>query len=106
MFRFGWAHPSVATPTCGTDEAPRRAPYNRASSQAMGVDVRHLDDSSLEARLETLCAKGCRQVRRDILALEAGAELPETQGLTSDERAWLLAELKQIMAVYGDSCRL
>lgn len=68
--------------------------------------VRHLDDSSLEARLEALCAKGCRQVRRDIAALESGAELPETQGLSADERVWLLAELKQIMAVYGESCRL
>ena len=71
-----------------------------------GVDVRHLDDSSLEARLEALCAKGCRQVRRDIAVLESGAELPETQVLTADERAWMLAELRQIMAVYGDSCRL
>ncbi|WP_343032212.1 hypothetical protein [Allochromatium palmeri] len=68
--------------------------------------MRHLDDSSLEARLEALCAKGCRQVRRDIVALESGVELPEAQGLTSDERNRLLAELKQIMAVYGDTCRL
>ncbi|WP_213378248.1 hypothetical protein [Allochromatium tepidum] len=68
--------------------------------------MRRLDDSSLEAPLEALCAKGCRQVRRDIAALESGAELPETQGLSADERARLLTELKQIMAVYGDSCRL
>lgn len=90
----------------GADEAPRQPPYNRVSSHDMGVGVRHLNDSSLEARLELLCAKGCRQVRRDIAALESGTELPETQGLTADERAWLLAELKQIMAVYGDTCRL
>jgi hypothetical protein len=92
----------------GADEALLQPPYNRASSHDMrgGRDVRHLDDSSFEARLEALCAKGCRQVRRDIVALESGAELPETQGLTADERTRLLAELKQIMAVYGDSCRL
>ncbi|MCK7581753.1 MAG: hypothetical protein MZV65_43120 [Chromatiales bacterium] len=92
----------------GADEASLQPPYNRASSHDMrgGRGVRHLDDSSLEARLEVLCAKGCRQVRCDIAALESGAELPETQGLTADERARLLAELKQIMAVYGDTCRL
>ncbi len=65
-----------------------------------------LDDSRIAAPLEALCQKGCRQVRRDIAALEAGADLPETQGLGPSERALLLAELKQIMAVYGDACRV
>lgn len=60
--------------------------------------------SRLETRLETLCGKGCRQVWRDIDALESGRELRETRGLTEKERRWLLAELKQIMAVYGDRC--
>ena len=68
--------------------------------------MRPLDASAIEACLEALCAKGCRQVRRDIATLESGAELPETMGLTSEQRAWLLNELKQIMAVYGDACRL
>nr|WP_207280900.1 hypothetical protein [Thiocystis violacea] len=65
-----------------------------------------MDESPVEARLEILCGKGCQQVRRDIAALESGAELPETRGLTPAERHRLLAELKQIMAVYGDACRL
>jgi len=58
----------------------------------------------LEARLEALCEKGCRHVWKDIDALERGQELNETRGLTEKERLWLLAELKQIMAVYGDRC--
>jgi hypothetical protein len=58
----------------------------------------------LEARLESLCEKGCRHVWHDIDALERGQELKETKGLNDTERRWLLAELKQIMAVYGDRC--
>ncbi len=68
--------------------------------------VRSLEDSRVEARVEALCQKGCRQVRRAIAALEAGAELPETEGLDPGARALVLADLKQIMAVYGDACRL
>ena len=65
-----------------------------------------LEESRVEARIEALCQKGCRQVRRDLAALEAGAALPETQGLSPRERALLIAELKQIMAVYGEICRI
>lgn len=64
------------------------------------------DRELVEARVEAVCLKGCRQVRRDIAHLESGAEIPEVRGLTPDERRLLLAELKQIMAVYGDSCRI
>lgn len=60
----------------------------------------------VEARIEAICVKGCRQVGCDIRALESGAEIPEVLGLTPDERRLLLAELQQIMAVYGDSCRI
>jgi hypothetical protein len=62
------------------------------------------DKLRLEARLEALCEKGCRHVWGDIEALEHGHDLPETEGLSADERRWLLAELKQIMAVYGGRC--
>lgn len=58
----------------------------------------------LEARLEALCEKGCRQVRQDIDALERGEDLPETRDLGGEERGWLLRELKQVMAVYADRC--
>lgn len=62
------------------------------------------DRYRLEARLEALCEKGCRQVWRVIDVLEQGGDLPETQGLGAEERRWLLRELKQIMAVYTDRC--
>ena len=54
--------------------------------------------------VEILCHKGCRQVWYDIAALEQGATLPETQGLSASERAAVLAELKAVMAVYGNRC--
>jgi hypothetical protein len=56
--------------------------------------------------IETLCHKGCRQVRRDIEALERGQSLAETRDLGPAERAEVLAELRAIMAVYGDRCSL
>lgn len=67
-----------------------------------------IDDSrfELESRLERLCQKGCRNVWRDIDAMEAGDELPETRGLDADQRRWLLTELKQIMAVYSGRCSI
>lgn len=64
------------------------------------------DKLRLEVRLECLCEKGCRHVRADLEALERGDDLKETRGLNDGERRWLLAELKQIMAVYGDRCSI
>ena len=58
----------------------------------------------LEARLESICEKGCRRVWDDIATLERGEELPETQDLGATERSWLLNELKTVMAVYGGRC--
>ncbi|KAA6181888.1 hypothetical protein F2Q65_18615 [Thiohalocapsa marina] len=58
----------------------------------------------LEARLERICEKGCKRVWRDIACLEQGEELPEAAGLNAAERAWLLQELKTVMAVYGQRC--
>lgn len=60
----------------------------------------------LEVRVETICERGCRQVWDAIDALEQGCELPETADLSRAERAWVLAELKTVMAVYGERCRL
>ncbi|RKT46489.1 hypothetical protein [Thiocapsa rosea] len=65
-----------------------------------------LEHCRVDARIEAVCSKGCSQVRQDIAALEAGAQLPETRDLSEEERGTLLRELKQIMAVYGDACRL
>jgi len=65
-----------------------------------------LDHSPVEVLVEAICHKGCRQVRRDIAMLESGEDLPETRTLTPSERTQLLRELKDIMAVYGDTCRI
>lgn len=61
------------------------------------------ENRSLHGVIESLCAKGCRQVWRDIAALEGGEPLAETRGLGPAEIAQVLEELKAIMAVY-DSC--
>jgi hypothetical protein len=65
-----------------------------------------LQEPILEVRVETICERGCRGVWDAIDTLEHGDDLPETADLASPERAWVLAELKTVMAVYGERCRL
>ena len=66
--------------------------------------VHPLNDPTLQGIVEAICAKGCRQVWRDLAAWERG-ELPaEVRGLSDADRDRVLAELKTIMAVY-DSCQ-
>jgi len=60
----------------------------------------------IEECIEILCNKGCRSVRKDIAALEHGQVLPEAWQLDAEERRMVLRELKSIMAVYGDSCKI
>jgi hypothetical protein len=60
----------------------------------------------LEAAIEAICQKGCRQVHRDIERLASGELLPEAKGLDAPQREQLLAELRAIMAVYGERCGL
>ena len=64
-----------------------------------------LNQQRIEFCVEALCHKGCKAVWRDIAALEDGLDLPETRELSPHERRAVLAELKAIMAVYGQgSC--
>ncbi len=65
-----------------------------------------MNHQAIEYSVERLCNKGCRQVREDIESLERGVVLEEVRGLEAPERARVLEELKAIMAVYGDSCRI
>lgn len=60
----------------------------------------------VEKCIEILCEKGCGSVREDIEKLEAGVKLPETDGLSQKEIMTVLKELKSVMAVYGDTCRI
>lgn len=105
-----WRHPppSGRYPFCFIEPSPASSPYVRMNIAVAALEsrVQSLDHSRVDARVETICQLGCQEVRRAIAALEAGAELPETRGLAPDERALLLAELGQIMAVYGDACRI
>jgi len=59
---------------------------------------------TVEHCIEALCHQGCRAVWGQIATLEKGDSLPETEGLSREETAYVLAELKTIMAVYGDRC--
>ncbi len=60
----------------------------------------------IEGCVEILCQKGCRSVREDIQRLERGEDLPELAGLDDLSRRLVMVELREIMAVYGDSCPL
>ncbi|WP_223296667.1 hypothetical protein [Thiorhodovibrio frisius] len=59
---------------------------------------------SLDAAIEAICQKGCRQVHRDIERLAGGETVPEAKRLDARQREQLLAELQAIMAVYGERC--
>lgn len=58
----------------------------------------------VEQCVENLCRKGCRAVWSDIDALESGLALPEVKGLSRTEIIAVVAELKQVMAVYEGTC--
>ena len=73
-------------------------PFRKTPEPAMTQQV--------ETCIEVLCQKGCLSVRADIRALEQGQHLPETAGLSREAIRLVLKELKGIMAVYGDSCRI
>jgi hypothetical protein len=60
--------------------------------------------NQIDQYVEMLCQKGCRSVREDIKLLERGVILPELKVLDSLSREKVLNELRDIMAVYGDSC--
>ncbi|MES9897786.1 MAG: hypothetical protein ABW148_02045 [Sedimenticola sp.] len=65
-----------------------------------------MSKSKIERSVEVICNQGCQQVRQAISLLEQGKLLPEVESLSTDERTRLLGELKSIMSVYGDSCRV
>lgn len=58
----------------------------------------------IEAIMESLCGDGCKEVWAVISRLESGQTLPQTEGLSVQERDELLAELKSVMAVYAGTC--
>ncbi len=71
-----------------------------------GSKSRPAAGATVEWCVELICNKGCRAVRADIEALEQGRPVAGLGRLPEALRRQVLAELKEIMAVYGDSCRL
>ncbi|WP_428604749.1 hypothetical protein [Sedimenticola sp.] len=65
-----------------------------------------MQNMTVEACIEAICNKGCQEVRREIELLENGEVLPELSHLSRTALQSVLIELKSIMSVYGDSCRV
>jgi hypothetical protein len=65
-----------------------------------------MQNKSIESGVEAICRKGCREVRRDIQMLEQGETPPELSHLSKPVQQIILDELKVIMSVYGDNCRV
>lgn len=61
---------------------------------------------AIDKSVEAICRKGCQQVSRDIHTLESGRKTDEVESLSQFERLQVLNELKSIMDVYGNSCRI
>lgn len=83
---------------------PSCRPHSSNESECETADQELIQQ--VESCIEVLCQKGCLSVRADIRALEQGTDLPETAGLSREATRLVLQELKAIMAVYGDSCRI
>nr|VFJ54414.1 MAG: hypothetical protein BECKFM1743C_GA0114222_101392 [Candidatus Kentron sp. FM]VFJ64419.1 MAG: hypothetical protein BECKFM1743A_GA0114220_103563 [Candidatus Kentron sp. FM]VFK11675.1 MAG: hypothetical protein BECKFM1743B_GA0114221_102013 [Candidatus Kentron sp. FM] len=56
--------------------------------------------------VEALCQQGCRSVLDKITVLERGEHIPETVAIGEAGRSAVLDELKSIMSVYGNVCRV
>ena len=65
-----------------------------------------LKNRNIEKTVEAICQKGCQAVRDDLVKLKAGQIPAETESLNHKERKAVYKELKSIMAVYGDACRV
>jgi len=59
-----------------------------------------MDQQRIAQCVEILCQQGCTEVRSTIVRIESGADIPQTEGLSSEEILAVLEELKAIMAVY------
>ena len=59
-----------------------------------------MDTKQVNQCVDALCQCGCDAVRATISAMEMGADIPQLQTLSSEERSVVLDELKAVMAVY------
>jgi hypothetical protein len=72
----------------------------------LGFRADTMGEHEIQKCVEAICNKGCQHVRNDIDLLEKGEPLPEVQHLSGRDQQSVLKELKSIMSVYGDSCRV
>ena len=72
----------------------------RGAARALADECMTQLTSGLEQAIDAICALGCDVVRAYILALGNGEIRPEYAALDTAQRASLLAELQDIMAVY------
>ena len=52
--------------------------------------------------IEAICEQGCNHVHRILCKAKKGAEIEELSDCSQAEIELIIAELKQVMAVYGD----
>jgi hypothetical protein len=64
------------------------------------------DRTRIDACVEQLCQKGCARVWGDIELLERGGRPVGTEALSAEDCGLVLQELKAVMSVYADRCRL
>ncbi len=65
-----------------------------------------MKQSKVDQAIERLCQKGCQALWLDIATLDQGQPVTETLGLSAQEQAQVLREIKSIMAVYKGRCDL
>lgn len=65
-----------------------------------------VNNLKVEQCVESLCQNGCAAVRATITAIETGAAISQTRGMSEEERSVVLEELKAIMSVYDRPCPL
>ena len=66
----------------------------------------NVDRQRVDRCIESLCQNGCAAVRATIVALEAGLDVSQTEGMSVQECKLVLVELKAIMDVYERPCSL
>ena len=59
-----------------------------------------MDTKQVNQCVDALCQCGCDAVRATIEAMEVGADVPQVETLSDEEREVVLDELKAVMAVY------
>ncbi len=65
-----------------------------------------MDQKRVDEMLELVGQQGCVQTRRIIAEMEGGLFPTACEDLSQAERWTLLQELREVMEVYGEACRI